>query len=219
LREKKKKKNRSSTAIFTELLNQNPSLTTMDLLSKLHEIQPISAHSAALLEAKFKTISYKKKEIILQEGSLDDKVRFINKGLMKISHEAVTSQNNSREAISWFLSEGDIASHIMSFFENKPADESITAIEDCTCKYIYTKDLHQLADEHSDICKLVGRWSGKYLINYHYRLQLYRNSSIEARLAYFDKMYGSLAQRICQKDIASFLDIDRSSLNRYLKVE
>jgi CRP/FNR family transcriptional regulator, anaerobic regulatory protein len=186
----------------------------MNLLTKLQEIQPISEATALLLQAKFKTISYKKKEIILQEGTLDQKVRFINKGLMKISHEAISLKNNPRDVISWFLKEGDIASHLISFFEQKPADETITAIEDCTCEYIATKDLFQLAEDNVEICKLIGKWSGKYLINYHYRLQIYRNNTAEARLAYFLKTNRDLVGRLTQKDIASFLDLDRSSYNR-----
>jgi len=68
----------------------------------------------------------KKKEILLQEGQINDKIYYLQKGLLRvyIIHEG-------KEINTWFVKEGEFINSVTSFYYETPSEEYIEAIEDC----------------------------------------------------------------------------------------
>jgi CRP-like cAMP-binding protein len=187
----------------------------LELLSEtINKLCTIEPKYIQMLVDNAKPFRHKKGAIIVEEGVLDTKLRFITKGLMKSFHETTTSRGNKREANSWFFAEGDIVINLLSSNMSLPADETLQALEDCEGIYIGKDILEALSEQFPSICKLISRWTSHYLVKYHFRLKMLRHQNANQRMAYFETHQNKLAGRLPRTVIAAYLDIDTATLSR-----
>jgi CRP-like cAMP-binding protein len=178
----------------------------------IDKLQPLEAETFDLLFASCFHQHFKKGKVILNEGELDQNLRFVLRGVVK-SYKIVDSENMSKESINWIIDEGNIACSVVSLFNNEASAEYLEAIEDSDLITINIESLKKLMEQRPAICMLINKWVMQYLVMYDKRIDMYRNSKPERRLQIFMAAQPTLIKRLSKKEIASYLDIAPGTLS------
>lgn len=180
------------------------------LQSMLQTITQLSDEELEDIVSFFHPVKVKKKEIVIHEERNNNKLFFIEKGLL-CSYK--TLENGDLQVIQ-FAKEGGWISDLFSFSTDKPALFTIQALEECDLQMITKADYDMLCEKHQK----VGQ---QFLLNFQaaYSASLQRISdmySLDSETKYNNiiKNNASLLQRVPQYLIASYLGILPSSLSR-----
>lgn len=106
------------------------------LLTFVNSIHPVSSGLKEYLYRTLKKQSFSKKDLILKKGRIATNIYFIEKGLVRCFYE-----KNGKEVSSWFMKEGDFIISVESFYNQKPGNETIQALEDCSVYSINHQEL------------------------------------------------------------------------------
>src|ERR1700761_2024008 len=109
------------------------SITPLDLLSS---IIPLSNELQLRLNSILSVAEYRKKEVLLREGQVCNRIYFIESGLIRIYY-----LKDGREICSGMLFEGGIVIAVKSFFRRQPSDEFIETIENTRVQSISYEEL------------------------------------------------------------------------------
>jgi CRP/FNR family transcriptional regulator, anaerobic regulatory protein len=155
---------------------------------------------------------YSKKEFILQEGQVCDKIFFINSGCARdffnIEGEEKIVQFFFGD--SWFTDYG-------SFLTGQPTIENLQSIEPCEVVQFKKSDLYNLYVTHP-VFERVGRVMAENAFMGLMSLTTMRNNQEpEERYLSLLKKRPELVERIPQHFIASYLGIQPQSLSRIRK--
>lgn len=112
-------------------------------LHYLQSIHPLTPEAQAALLACVRAKSLRKGQVWLQEGTVCDKLAFIEKGVVKIYFES-----GPKEVALWFVREDELAICAQSFFEQKPASFAIRAVEPTQLYYLMHSDLQRVLQLH-----------------------------------------------------------------------
>jgi CRP/FNR family transcriptional regulator, anaerobic regulatory protein len=180
------------------------------VINTLNLIHPLSKELKGYLFDNLKPVSLHKKEIFLNRGEISTKVSFILKGLLRayyITEEGVDTS-------VWFMKEGDISISVRSFFERKPSEEFIEAVEDTTLLYITYDELQKAYALYPEF-NIVGRiFTERYYVLSEERLVGIRNKKAIERYSFLLKYHPEILLRAPLQYIASYLDIDKATLSR-----
>ncbi len=161
-----------------------------------------------ILEVK----TFKKKEFLLQEGKICNKVTFINSGCMRLFYniEGIENTNQFFFADSWYT---DYA----SFLTGKPTIENMQALQDSEVVQVKKEDLYKLYNE-MPIFDRVGRvFAENAFLSLSQLNQMKTNEEPELRYLNLLKRRPEIVQQIPQHYIASYLGIKPETLSRIRK--
>ena len=179
------------------------------MLLGIQQFAAFTEEDLHLLSQYFKPISYEKDTIILDIGEINDKLYFVEAGVLQ-EFSYPEDQTNTH----WLMSEGGFVYSTVSFINEVPTKMGIKAIEKVKLLYITKNDL-QIIYEQVPLMERVGRLITELtLIEYEKVLLLIRYRSSEEKLAWFEETFPTLVNRIPQKYIASFLNIRPETLSR-----
>ncbi|CAH0996556.1 hypothetical protein EMA8858_02688 [Emticicia aquatica] len=158
----------------------------------------------------FEPISFEKDTIILQIGEINDKLFFVEEGVLQEYSYSNPDQVNTH----WLMPEGSFVYSSISFIDEVPTEMGIKAIEKVKGLFISKENLQQLYFE-VPLMERVGRLvTEQNLVTYEKFLLLMRYKSSEEKLAWFEETFPTLINRIPQKYIASYLNIRPETLSR-----
>jgi CRP-like cAMP-binding protein len=100
------------------------------------------------------------------------------------------------------------------FFNNKPAIETIQALEDSIIIYINVEAFEKLCEKYTIFFKLKSKALEKIIILAADRIHFFTVLSPEERFIKIQKEQPDLVQRVEQKHLASYLGITTVSLSR-----
>jgi CRP/FNR family transcriptional regulator, anaerobic regulatory protein len=155
---------------------------------------------------------YKKKEFLLQEGQICDRVTFINSGCMRLFYTVEGVENTVQFffADTWYT---DYA----SFLTGQATIENMQALQNCEVVQFKKQDLLNLYEKFPIFDK-VGRVMAENAYLSLSRLnQMLTNEEPELRYLNLLKQRPELVQQIPQHYIASYLGIKPESLSRIRK--
>lgn len=165
-------------------------------------------------EAQIKTYltpkKLRKKQYLLQDGDVCKNIAFIEKGALK----AYSVDDNGNEHIIQFGLEGWIVSDLYSFLTGDPATYNIDAIEDAELVLINKAAHEELllkVPKYETFTRL--NITGAYLAMQK-RLTSIISSPLEERYANFMALYPTIAQRVPQHMIASYMGLTPETLSR-----
>ncbi|MGP8217304.1 MAG: Crp/Fnr family transcriptional regulator [Bacteroidia bacterium] len=154
--------------------------------------------------------NYRKKEFLLEQGSVCNEIFFINSGIVR---NLITNPKGEEITIH-FTMEDNFITEYASLLKKRPASCSIQALEDVEA-VIISRDALQYGYEHTKEGNKLGR-----LIAEHYFMmisdkveEIYANDVLDR----FDKLndtFPGIHQRVPQHMIASFLGITPVHLSR-----
>lgn len=96
-----------------------------ELIKFINQYTKLSKESVVALKQRVEFETYKKNEIVLHQGDRANKVWFIKKGFLRKFY-----YNNGKEITTWIHAENEMFTSMHSYFQQKPSQEFIQAIED-----------------------------------------------------------------------------------------
>jgi CRP-like cAMP-binding protein len=162
----------------------------------------------SILEVKL----FKKKEFLLQEGKICNKITFVNNGIMRLFYNVEGVENT----IQFFFGDSWYTDYA-SFLTGKPTIENLQALEESEVVQFKKEDLYKLYDS-MPIFEKVGRiFAENAYLSISQLNQMKTNEEPELRYINLLKTRPELVQQIPQHYIASYLGIKPETLSRIRK--
>jgi CRP-like cAMP-binding protein len=190
----------SGAPIFTQILKSIQSVV------KLNETEIASLIN--ILEIK----KLKKKEFLLQEGKVCDRISFINSGIVRLYYNVDGLENTVQFFFpnSWYT---DYA----SFLTGQPSMENIQSLEPTEVLQIRKKDLYEHYDRFHAFERVGRIFAEQAFLSVNRLNQMLTNEEPQERYLNLIKQRPELIEKIPQHYIASYLGIKPESLSRIRK--
>ncbi len=171
---------------------------------------PLNKEERQLVEERFKSRLYRRKQYVLQEGNTCTKYNFVIRGCLRMYQ--VDDKGNIH--ILQFASENNWVADIGSFHENKPSKLNIDALEDTMVLQISYEDLTGMYDLAPKFNRIFRVMIENSYVALQKRLLQNISSSAEDRYLSFLQNYPHLTNRIPQTQIAAYLGITPEFVSR-----
>jgi len=169
------------------------------LFEKFDRIKPLSRELKDYILSILERKTYRKKDVILQEGKTARYIYFIEKGLVRS-----LKYKRGKQRTGWFMKEGDVFVSVRSFFSQTASAETIEAMEDCI---LYCISYEQLEKAYRDFPEF--NLHGRVILQHYYQLSEERNDMREqpaiGRFEFLMYDQPELVGRVRDKDLASYL--------------
>jgi CRP-like cAMP-binding protein len=169
----------------------------------------IDEKDMTLLLDKFELATFKKNQIIVNEGDIQEYFYFIYKGIIRIYF-----YKNKKMVIERFAKEGGFFGSSFSHITNKPGFHIYEALEDLVVLRIRYSDLNILC-RHSHEIERLYRMSLELLFSYYIN-KFYAFAALTSNERYHQFMndFGDITNRIPLKYIANYLGMTSETLSR-----
>lgn len=185
----------------------------MTIIESLERYAPLSEECKKALLERAKIVIIPANTGLLCPDQISDRVYFIEKGIIRVYYYADEDADADASSItSWFGQEGGIVSSISSFLSQKPSTEHIQTLEKCHCRVLTYNDLEELYVEFPELNLTFRKLYQFYIQIYERRMKLLKTKDFTKRYLYFLKIYPTLANRVKDKDIASYLEMSAGKL-------
>lgn len=171
---------------------------------------PLNKEERQLVEERFKSRLYRRRQYVLQEGNTCTKYNFVIRGCLRMYQ--VDDKGNIH--ILQFASENNWVADIGSFHENKPSKLNIDALEDTMVLQISYEDLTGMYDLAPKFNRIFRVMIENSYVALQKRLLQNISSSAEDRYLSFLQDYPHLTNRIPQTQIAAYLGITPEFVSR-----
>jgi CRP-like cAMP-binding protein len=199
-------------ALLTTYEEDRTTMLSLDhpMLLGLQQFTAFSEIDLYVLSQYFKPISYDKDTIILNIGEINDKLYFVEEGVLQEFSYQEEDQTNTH----WLMPEGSFVYSTVSFINEVPTEMGIKAIEKVKLLYITKPDLQTIYEKVPQMERVGRLVTEQTLTEYEKFLLLIRYRSSEEKLAWFEETFPTLVNRVPQKYIASYLNIRPETLSR-----
>jgi len=165
------------------------------------------------LVSNFSIKTYKKNEYLVNPGDLNPMFGFILEGLAKVALNTF----DGKEYIQSFRKENDIVFEYNSGLLKEPSAFAIKAIEHVTFLTCSYNDVEKLYDKDRSWERL-----GRYILQESFLVKYDREKELlmfdaKDRYLRFKKTNLDLFDRVSQQEIAMFIGVNPSTLNRLIK--
>lgn len=180
------------------------------LLKYIQDRVKISEQEFETFAHHFETIIIKKKSNLLVEEKLNDRIYFVEKGLL---YAYKTLENGDAQVIQ-FARENNWISDLYSFFSSKKSLFTVQALEDCQLLSITKKQFDNICEAHPKMETFFRLLFQTAYVNTLQRLSDSYSEDAETKYNHFVSHHNQLVQRVPQYLIASYLGVLPSSLSR-----
>jgi len=164
----------------------------------------------------FEYKSYTKGTIIVDIGQVNDKMYFIELGMLREFSYQDEEQDEEQTFTHRLMYENNFVYLVESYLDQKPSTTALEVIEKAKLWVISKQNIDKLYIEFPQM-NLVGRLIVEQkLKKYEIYIGMLRQSP-EARLDWFYHFHPEIANRVPQKYIATYLNITPSTLSRVRK--
>jgi len=192
-------------------MKDNLSQTSIEpLLAYFERLIPLTEEEKKLVQEKFHSRLFRKRQYLLQEGNISTMFYFVVRGCLRMYRidEKGTTHILHFAAENWWVMD------IASFHNTKPSALNIDALEDTMVLQISRDDLISLyitAPKFNLIFRVLIENS---FVKLQERLLQTISSTAEDRYQSFLERYSHLSNRLSQTQIASYLGITPEFLSR-----
>jgi CRP/FNR family transcriptional regulator, anaerobic regulatory protein len=185
---------------------------TVQIIQSIKSLVPLNEKEEAAFIKILEVRSFKKKDFLLQEGKVCNKVSFINSGCMRLFYNVDGIENT----IQFFFNDSWYTDYA-SFLTGQPTIENMQALQGCEVVQFKKEDLYKLFDQFP-IFDRVGRvMAENAFLSLSKINQMKTNEEPEDRYLNLLKQRPELVQQIPQHYIASYLGIKPETLSRIRK--
>ncbi len=164
------------------------------------------------LKTKIQYITKKKGSRIIKEGQIVPSFFVAERGLIRSFYK-----KDEQEITIWFGYEGVPFASIASFFDNKPARETVQCLEECSFQYITGKDMNELYQKYNEVNTIGRKLVEEYCKMLDERNFAFQTQSAEDRYKTLIKNEPEVIKRAPLGYIASYLGISQETLSRVRK--
>ena len=179
-------------------------------VSFVNRISPLSQNAIDDLLKVVHTKSFKKGSLLASEARVCQQFYFLEEGLVKY----YMINDEQKEVILRFFSEGAMFTALESFLTQQPAGQSIEALEQVTVSYISKNDLETLCKQHHSLERYYRLLLSQASVNMIQRISELLSDNATLRYHNFLAQHGDIAQRIQLGDLANYLGITQVTLSR-----
>lgn len=152
---------------------------------------------------------YKKEDFILRAGKISNHTSWILKGLIRSYYE-----RDGEEITTKFLWEGAPVTSVYSYYNRKPGNENIVALEDTLMASMHYDHMQELYKKYAAF-NIIGRViTEKYLYMLEIEVYNLRKQKAEDRYDFIVKHFPHLLQRVPLKYLATYLGMNLETLSR-----
>jgi len=180
-----------------------------NLLIYFEKLTPLSAKSKEQILSTAKIVKFKKNTIIINEGTQNNNMYVIKKGLVKGYYF-----KNGEYKVSTIWKENDSFGDVLTYITENPATKSYIAIEDLEAYQIEIKKFRALFEESHEICNLGRLLVEQYIIKSEFFRKELLNKTAAEKYAFLIKSQPEIYKSCKLKDIASLLNICPETLSR-----
>jgi CRP/FNR family transcriptional regulator, anaerobic regulatory protein len=208
---RKRQNQRKPSFLFLTMPIQAKFMTTQ-IIRSIQALVPLNEAEEKAFLSILDVKTYKKKEFLLQEGQVCNKITFINSGCMRLFYNVDGIENT----IQFFFDDSWYTDYA-SFLTGQPTIENMQALETCEVVQFNKEDLNKLFNLFP-IFDRVGRVMAENAYLSLSKLnQMLRNEEPELRYLNLLKQRPELVLHISQHYIASYLGVKPESLSRIKK--
>ncbi len=173
------------------------------ILDNISKIVPLSETEKQLFLSKTETLQYKAKTILHHAGEICKHSYFVNSGLLR----SFNINDNIVEHVLHFACEGWWIGDMYSLLSQKPGNLFIEVMEDAEVVLLSKENQETLYFEIPKLERFFRILTENSLVAHQERLMDNLSLSAEDRFDKFCKRYPTLAQRVPQKQIASYIGV------------
>ena len=162
----------------------------------------------------FKPKSHKIGTILVNFGKINDKLYFIEKGILREFSEQEQEQDNT--ITHWLVPENNFEYLVDSFLEQKPSETALEAIENVKIWEITKTDIDKLYETIPQLGFIGKLMVEQYLRKYEEFIRMLRLTP-EKRVEWYYTYHTDLANRVPLKYVATYLQMTPSTLSRVRK--
>jgi CRP/FNR family transcriptional regulator, anaerobic regulatory protein len=181
-----------------------------DLFTFLEQLAPLSPGLQHHLQKITLLEEFPKKAHLLQAGSINRKVYFITKGLVR----CYTKDSTGQEQNIWFLREGDVIAPTEGFNKQTITDEYIQALEPCTAYSITFSELENIYRLFPEFHLHGRRIAVQYSLLWYTLFKQIKMKSASERYLFLVENFPDLSRRVQNQHLATFLGIGMWTLSR-----
>ena len=150
-----------------------------------------------------------KKELLLREGQVNDRMFYVQKGLLRVYYI-----HDGKEVNTWFVQEGEFITSLKSFHKEIPTNEYIQALEDSVVLTI-RKDIAfmVLKNNHKFALFAIDELFDN-LCEYSDQCDMLRYMTSEKRYLFLKEKKPKILNRLSQKHLASYIGVDSTYLSK-----
>lgn len=187
------------------------------LLNIYNTIEGLSQEEAQYHVNQFEKVVFAKKTMILREGTVEDYLYFIDKGIIRFFVNKVHPTEPSKEITFSLISENMFCSAYDSFITRNPCAYNVETVQETVMYRIHFDDLQKLY-ERSKVGNYLGRISAEnlYVRKTQREISLLMHSA-EERYNNLAKAFPHFIREIPLKHIASYIGITPQALSRIRK--
>lgn len=161
----------------------------------------------------FKSERFRKKQYVIQENQLVDKVYFVESGILK----NVFIDNTGKEHILQFACENWWISDFPAFFKQEKSTLAVECISDSKLLSITHSDLDLVCNKYPKIEHFFRVKSNFGYVALQQRILSLMTQSTKTRYENFCNQYPDIQQKIPKQQIANYLGVSRETLSRLQK--
>lgn len=185
---------------------------TSQIIKSIKALVPLNAAEEEAFLSILEIKKLKKKEFLLQEGKICNKITFINSGCFRLFYNV-----DGEENIIQFFLENSWYTDYASFLTGQPTLENVQALENSEVVQFKKEDLYKLYNQ-MPIFDRVGRvFAESAVLSLSQLNQMKTNEEPEERYLNLLKQRPELAQQVPQHYIASYLGVKPETLSRIRK--
>ncbi len=179
------------------------------VIEYFNSITPLPGQLVTDIEKRVVVKDYQKDEFILRAGKISSHTSWILKGLTRSYYE-----KDGEDITTKFLWEGAPITSIYSYYNRKPGNEHIVAMEDTTLASLHYDDMQYLYKTHPAF-NVIGRViTEKYLYMLESEVYNLRKQKAEDRYQFMVKHFPDLLQRVPLKYLATYMGMNLETLSR-----
>ncbi len=185
---------------------------TSQIINSIKSLVPLNKEEENAFLQILEVKTFKKKEFLLQEGNVCNKITFINSGCLRLFYNIEGVENT----IQFFFNDSWYTDYA-SFLIGQHTFENVQALEDSEVVQFKKEDLNRLYNE-MPVFDRVGRiFAENAYLSVYQLYQMKTNEKPEIRYLNLLKLRPELVQQIPQHYIASYLGIKPETLSRIRK--
>jgi CRP-like cAMP-binding protein len=159
--------------------------------------------------SQFETKTYHKGKVILDFGEINDKLYFIESGILR----EFSMQDQDQTITHWLVAENNFQYVADSFLEEKPSKVAIDVLENAKLWVISKEKLDKLYLEFPQLNFISRILLERINKKYEAFISALRQNK-EARLEWFYKYHKGLINHVALKHIATYLNMTPQALSR-----
>jgi CRP/FNR family transcriptional regulator, anaerobic regulatory protein len=169
--------------------------------------------------SQFEPANYQKGTIILNIGQINDKLIYIQQGILREysyqdqDQEQEQEQEQDQTITHWLMAENEFQYVADSFLEQVPSTVAIQVVEKAKLWVISKQKLDKLYEEFPQL-NFVGRILLEQNIKKYEAFIVALRQKREKRIEWFDKYHKNLTNRVPLKYIATYLNMPPTELSR-----